>query len=819
MIRTIFLLLFIHSISFTYAGKISGTITDNEGNLLPYASVIVKGTSSGTTANSKGDYFLNLDQGTYIIVCQHVGYRREEKRIVVNQKEEVLDFVLLKQELTLEEVVIQKGEDPAYQIIRNAIEKRSYYKNQVNEFQSEVYTKGQLQLRDFPKKFFGQKVDFEDGDTSKRKMLYLSESIARYSVKQPDDVKIEVLSTKVSGESDGFGLSAPQIYSFYDNNVNIGSGLNPRGFISPVSNNALNFYRYKYEGFFVEEGKQVFRIKVMPRRLYEPLFSGYIFIVDEDWRIHSLQLELTKTSQMQVVDTLRIEQLYVPLTKDVWVVKSQVIYPAIKMLGFDAYGSFVNVYSHFNINPNFKKGFFDNTILKYTDSSNKKSRDYWEKARPLPLQTEEATDYKKKDSLEQLKKNPAYMDSISRRRNRLNIARLFYSGQSFTRESKRRVISIPNLLEIVKYNTVEGLVVNPQLTYVKKIDTGSGRRAISISPQMRYGFGNNHFNASTEVAYTYGKKYVNSIQLAGGKNVLQFNKNSLQGERGATLSALFFKNNRRKIYEAWFARAQYLKSFGDGFSATASLEFQDREPLENTTFYSFSKTTTHNFTPNYPEEFAGPDFKKHQAFITSLTISWRPGNRYIEFSDKKISIGSKYPSFALSYTKGIRTIFGSDIDYDKWRLSITDDINLKLAGSLNYRISTGGFLNAKNVQIPDYFHLNGNKSILASDYLVSFQLVPHYKYSNTENLFSTAFAEYHLNGFLTNKIPLFRRLNWHLVAGTNAFYTNSNLNYVEIFGGVENIFRIIRIDFVQGYLNGQKNSAAVRIGISGLTNR
>jgi hypothetical protein len=35
-----------------------------------------------------------------------------------------------------------------------------------------VYLKGQLQLRNYPKKFMGQTVDFEDGDTSKKKMLF-----------------------------------------------------------------------------------------------------------------------------------------------------------------------------------------------------------------------------------------------------------------------------------------------------------------------------------------------------------------------------------------------------------------------------------------------------------------------------------------------------------------------------------------------------------------------------------------------------------------------------------------------------------------------
>src|SRR6476646_945682 len=356
----------------SFAGKISGSITDEKTQPLPYASVLVKGTTHGTTANSQGKYLLNLEPGTYTIVCQHVGYSREEKILTIGEESIVLDFQLHLQQLTLAEVIVKKGEDPAYEIIRQATKKRGYYQKQLANFQCEVYTKGQLKLRDFPKKFMGQTVDFEDNDTSKQKTVFLSETIATYSVQKPDKRKIEVISTKVSGQSNGYGLSAPEIYSFYENNIKIGTNLNPRGFISPISSNALNYYRYRFEGSFFEDGKEIGHIKVVPKRKYEPLFSGYINIVIDEWRIHSVQLQLTKQSQMQLVDTLELDQLYVPYNNEVWVIKSQVIYPAIKIFGFDAYGSFVNVYSKFSVDPKFEKNFFSSTVMKYDDSSNKK---------------------------------------------------------------------------------------------------------------------------------------------------------------------------------------------------------------------------------------------------------------------------------------------------------------------------------------------------------------------------------------------------------------------------------------------------------------
>ena len=555
-------LLFFSFISIkTYAGRITGTVTDQKGNRLAFASILLKGTTKGTTANNEGTYFLPVEPGKYTIICQYVGYNRQEKTVEVAADDARVDFQLSLQELSMAAVVVTSGaEDPAYDIIRNAIRKRPYYLSQLDKFQCEVYIKGQLRLRDYPKKFFGQTVDFEDGDTSKKKILFLSETVARYSVDKPNKAKVEVLSTKVSGQSDGYGFSAPQIVTFYENNIQVGLNLNARGFISPIATNALNFYKYKLEGVFIEDGKEINKIRVIPKRKYEPVFSGYINITENDWRIHSVQLQLTKESQMELVDTLRIDQMYVPYENDVWVIKSQVIYPSIKLFGFDAYGSFVNVYSKFEVNPEFAKKYFNNTLLMFYEGSNKKPSDYWDSIRPVPLQLDEMVDYRKKDSLEQARKDPRYLDSLDRRRNRVTVMNILMRGQTFSVEKKRASYTINPILRTISYNTVEGAVVNFRGTYVKRLDsTANSRKSMSVSPVIRYGFSNGHLNAYSNFSYNYGKKYFSSFQLSRGKQVFQFNNTNPILAFDNSIATLFWERNYMKIYEAWFGRVGFTK--------------------------------------------------------------------------------------------------------------------------------------------------------------------------------------------------------------------------------------------------------------------
>ncbi|MBI3232437.1 MAG: carboxypeptidase-like regulatory domain-containing protein, partial [Bacteroidetes bacterium] len=262
ILSTSFLFLFYSS----FSQQIKGLISSNDGKPLAFASVFIKETNKGTNSNSEGNYSLSAAPGKYTLVCQYVGYQKEEKIITVGNKDIEVNFSLVQQGMTLGEVILKNGEDPAYAVIRQAIQKRPYYQQQLDKYQCDVYTKGQMRIRNYPTKFLGKKVDFEDGDTSKQKMLYLSETISKYYVDKPNKVKVEVVSSKVSGQSDGFGLAAPNFLSFYTNNVFIGNSLNPRGFISPVSDNALNYYRYKLEGTFFEDGREINHIKVIPRR-------------------------------------------------------------------------------------------------------------------------------------------------------------------------------------------------------------------------------------------------------------------------------------------------------------------------------------------------------------------------------------------------------------------------------------------------------------------------------------------------------------------------------------------------------------------------
>jgi len=816
-------LIFFHFANFSFAGKISGLITDDKGNPLPYASISIKGTNKGTNANSSGRYALSLNPGQYILVAQYVGYAKVEKTITVTGDDQSVDFSLSIQQLVLPEVVVKKGEDPAYEIIRNAIKKRNYYNEQVDSFSVNVYIKGLLRSGAIPKKLFGRKIEREpnDGlDSLGKGILFLSESVTQVDYSKPNNIKLRVISSRESGG--GYGLSFPFFINFYQNNVSVfDNNLNPRGFISPIADGALNYYRYKYEGSFMEDGVMINTIKVIPRRKNEPLFSGTIQITENDWRIYSTDLLTTKGYQLELLDTLRVTQLHSAIDADVWKTKNQVLYVSIKQFGFYITGNFVNVYSDYNINPGFSKKHFGRTIMKYDTAFNKKDTNYWNATRPVALENDEKRDFVFKDSLSKVMRDSvrskAHIDSLRKNQKPVTVKGIFWSGQTYNWYSKRSTFNwrLKPLISQVEYNTVEGIAASFEQTFI--FNKTKSKYRYQLDWNTRYGFSNTHFNSYADflispTKHGYRNRY---LKLSGGKRLSQFNQDNPIDPITNAAYTLLAKKNYMKLYENWFAGMEYNNKLESGLELNVHATYEDRIPLVNTTDYSFFNQDN-TFLPNHPYELASMSFEKHQAVVIGATLSWQPGQRYIEFPWGKMPLGSNKPTFQLEYNKGISSIFGSDIDFDKWKVSMFDNMNFKIAGEFKYRVGVGGFLNSDSVGIPELQHFNGNQTFYNIKYLNSFQLAPYYRYSNAEEFYLYGHAEHHFNGLLTNKIPLLNKLKWNLVLGANTFYVDKINYYAEVFVGLENIFKIFRIDFVNAYQPDVGNKFGVRIGFGGL---
>ena len=799
------------------AGTVSGKITDENNEPIPYVSVYIAGTTQGATSNKDGIFSLDLPAGKHELDFKYIGYKTHTETFTIESAEQkvILNVKMEPQLYEIAEVAITaNAEDPAYAVIRHAIDKRRYYLHQAEEYSCDIYIKGLQRMKNFPKKFMGYDVNAEGGIDTASGIFYLSESVEKYYFKDPDKVKEEMISSKVSGNSKAFSFNRASdiLLNFYQNQVDL-QVVSQRGFISPIAESALFYYKYHLLGTFYENGQMVNKIEVIPKREHDPVFRGIIYIMENSWRIHSTDLFLVKDAGLQFVDSLRINQIHLPVNhgSDVWEIFSNKLTFSFSIFAFRGNGIYASVHSNYNIDPHFDKNFFTAEEMKVEDKANKKDSLYWQAIRPVPLTAEEQKDYHKKDSVEVIHTSKKFLDSVDRKTNRFRPADVLF-GYTHINRYKKREISFSPLVENIQFNTVQGLVAGSEMEIQKKYEL---EKRFYKTMGASYGFSDQRWNVHGKLLYEFSPKTFTHAAIEGGRQTVQFSEKKPISPLVNTIYTLLDENNYIKLYQKDYLKLSYNSELANGIYLRSFVEYSDRSPLMNTSgFILFPAAKNHGtYTSNdplHPEQDSMPSFNPNQSLELRLNLRLRYKQKYISRPDDKWVEGSKYPTLHLEYRKGINSLLGSDVSYDFVKMSVTDNMNFKLLGKATYLISAGKFLNNKKMGLMDYAHFSGNKTILSDFDFSDFQLLDYYTYS-TNNYFIEAHYEHDFGGFILNKLPLLRKLKVNELAGVHYLHTDKLSSYIEVFAGIEKL-NFARIDFVASF-SGNTTMTGIRLGL------
>ena len=829
MKRVLTLLLLVMGAISVRAGIISGRVTDDKGNALPFANVYIEGTPKGTVANERGLYRLLLTAGEYDIAFKFIGYQKQVKHITVNAAPMVLDIELRPEDYKLNEVVVKAKNNTVDTIIRKAIAARSKHYEAVKNFHSEVYIKALEKIIKTPKKLLGLNIVFGSGgnDTTDPGIFYLSESVSDFTYRKPNDIHEVMTASKVSGKSHGFSFNRAGDFvemDFYKNEFYIPQ-LSTQPFVTPLAFNATVYYNYHLIGSFKEDGKKIYKIQCSPKGPIGPAFDGYIYIVDKTWALHHVDLMLTKKhSIVQWVDTLELKYDYVSINDSVSVPLSQTFDFNFGFLGEKAVGYVIAAYSGYQPNIEIPKGTITNEQMKIEDFSNDHTEAYWELVRPVPLTQDEENDYATKDSVEKKCSSKHYQDSIDRKA-AIPSPLAFFVGYTYRNNYYGITTQVFAPALIVGYNTVEGWNLRLQGSITKDLKK---HQSVTITPWLRYGFSNKRFNAITKVSYLYNPFLHASADIEGGRYSFQFNNGDPISELVNTFNTLFLDRNYMKRYEDRYVRVNHHIEPINGLTIHAGLSFSFRYRLENTSFQKAIKLPGREYTANDSIRYLSgemvnvpfySDTTQHisrlDATVFNISLVYRPGQKYMTRPDGKVTLGSKWPEFTLNYTKGfpLDRIKEHQINYDYIGMIVQQTIDIGIRGQSKYAFGAGWYPNHKAMGFMDYHHFNDNQTYFGQNYFTGYQLLSYYS-ASTNKGYLEAHYEHHFNGLLLNRITRVSRLKWQLVFGAHFLYTPDYGPYGELDIGIENIFHAFRIDVVNGYGAKEHYDVGIKFGVN-----
>ena len=537
---------------------IKGVVTTEAGEPLAFASVYIRNLQDGVPTNESGSYEFKLAPGLYDVVVQYLGYASQIRTVEIKSDWVTLNFSLASQVINLSQVEVQAGaEDPALTIMRKAISKSTYHRLQLQRYAMTVYLKGSGQLTDAP--FFLKKKLAEEG--LKLNEAYTSEAVSRITFTLPNKVEEKVISIRTNGDNQGTSPARYIQTSFYQDQVN--------EVVSPLSKSAFIYYQFTFQGSFFDQNVLVNKIKVTPRSRGERVFEGFIYIIDDLWAIHSLNLR-TSVLGFQV----DIRQNYSPIAPNVWMPLTQQYTFGGKVFGFAGqFNYFVSTRDYdIKLNPDLshkpelvdekiqqapintqkfsksastleqlaseqpktqkeyrkllnqyekevfkerqveeKKGVVAERNYEIDTLARKRDLAYWDSIRPVPLTLKEIEGYKRDDSLaviEAAKKSE--VDSIAKKaRTKFQPQDLFTGGSySF---GKGVSIGFPVNLTKFSFNTVEGYKVGLGFFYrkveeIKLADSVNRiRKVFRIEPELRYGFSSEQWYGKVAIRRSINK--------------------------------------------------------------------------------------------------------------------------------------------------------------------------------------------------------------------------------------------------------------------------------------------------------------------------
>jgi hypothetical protein len=318
-----------------HAQGIRGNIRNKADEPVPYTAIYVSALHKGTTANEEGFFQLGLPPGVHEVRFQYLGYVTQVLSVTIADTFTERNIILEEQQYRLPEVIVTaSGEDPAYYIMRRAIGMSQYYLNQVSAYSSLVYLKGSGVINNMPALMKRQM----ERDGIEEGKYFVTETISRIHFELPDQVRTEVISLRSSGDDN---QSSPMAF------VTISLYRDINGIISPLSRNAFQVYRFELEGSFMENGDQINKIRVIPRRPGPDLYSGTIFIREGGWNIHSVDLQVT-----QNMFSIGIRQVYNPVAESVWMPVSHNFDVNLSLLGFDVDFTYLASVSDYQVTLN-----------------------------------------------------------------------------------------------------------------------------------------------------------------------------------------------------------------------------------------------------------------------------------------------------------------------------------------------------------------------------------------------------------------------------------------------------------------------------------
>ena len=808
--------------------RIYGKVYDATTNeSLPYASIRIRRTTNGCSSDNNGNFSFYADALRDTLIISSIGY--EDERIPLSFRTSMPIRASLKPtDYNLDEVVVKpkrerysRRNNPAVILVKNIIERRNNNAPERREFYSrDRHEKLNIALNNFNAEnnsHFGEKFKFLEQyiDTSLisgKPILHISarELIATdYYQNSPERRRQHVKGRKRNGIDDMF--STGEIEALYEEtfkDVNIfqdNISLFGSKFVSPLSDLGPTFYRYYIMDTIDVDGEKCIDLAFAPFNPESFGFTGHLFVAaDSTFFVKSVQMNVPHDINMNFIEYMNIRQDFSRLPDSTRILEREMLVAEFKIL--DAMNGF---YAHREVNYRnycFEKNELAERIISSPanvveeDNSMSRSDEFWNENR-LTAVTEKEQSVSR--MMQELRANPLYYWLEK------GVAFLF-TGWIPVREHEPPVFYGP-VNTSISHNELEGW----------RLRTGAMTSAY-LNPHLfgrffvAYGLKDHEWKYMGEIEYSFKKKKehpnefpIHSLRLHYENDIYQYGQNYLYTNKDNIFLSIKRKSDN-KIGYVKKAEFTYTREFYNHFSYNITL----RNRVDVATYlipFERTQTVDGNTTATFAKDLRQSEIE--------IGLRYAPNEKFTQSKWNRHSILPEHPVFTLNHRIGFKGVLGSHFNYHHTEASFQKRFWFSAFGYTDCIIKAGKVWN----QVPFPLLIIPNANLSYTIQKESYALMNAMEFFNDE--YASWDLTYYMNGLLFNRLPLIRKLNWREVISFRGMfghlseknrpdplntgvlykfpYENDQYHYLgstpymEVGIGIENIFRVLRVDYVR----------------------
>lgn len=794
ILKTLFVSL-ISLVSWSQTTVVEGTVFDEEtGEPMPFVKVQFKDAKIGALTEDDGTYHIETYYATDSLTFYFSGYRRVT--VAVQRDEaQTIDVRLPILVTDIEEVTVRPPDEfPSVTLHKKLVaNKKINNKEKLDAYEYELYNKLQLDLNNLGDKFTDnkllRKLDFvmEYLDSSENEKTYLpillTESISDFYFKNNPKKKIEVIHAyQVSGSEDlQFNQFLGDMYldiNVYDNYINMFG----KGFISPTADFARSFYKFYLTDSSLIDNQWCYKLTFQPKRTGDLTFTGEMWIHDTTYAVKQFKANISGDANINYIQDMYFEHYFDMVAPEVWMLTEEKMIADVnisensKVYGF--YGRKYSSRRNFKINEKRPPEFYRVQETVQTDiEASSRSEEYWKEKRHKELSLQEERIELMVDSLN----NDPYFKMLK------NITYMATTGYYVFNK-----IEVGNAFGLFATNPIEkfrlALALRTSNNFSKRIELGGG---------VAYGFGDERFKFQGKVRMHLSKKKRTLLSFYFKNDLDQVGQAPGSSIVGSTFGTILRTGPLDKL--SFISRSGFTleRDVRKDLIFKTGFELREVESLGRAVFI------------RNPASFDVADTTRAlRTAEISGSIRWAKGEEFIAGAFDRTSIKTLYPVIELRGVFGIKGMLGSQFEYQKLELNISQKRPTGIFGHINYDLTVGKYFGEAA-----YPFLNvhpGNQSYyLLND---AFNKLNFYEFISDQ--YATVYLAQHWDGFFLDRIPLMKKLKWRLVTSGRVTYgtlsdrnTNeylipsftrsfNNIPYGEANVGIENILKVFRVDAV-----------------------